>query len=218
MVKTILLVLFSCLTVALARDETSSCRDVTRQTCQGFQSCCARKCGGPHQTSCSEAGGRISQASCECEGRGSTSSSVHHVQGLDHSNICRLAAEGSCSSFRSCCANKCVNPIRLSCSSSGSSLTNTVCQCPSMSSGGSGHFQHTTARSGSSHGGSGGLRETAGEEDFTHTCTRNYHDCTSFRSCCTNRCSGRNVQAQCQESGRTLKNTLCKCGRAFIGI
>jgi len=236
MVKIVFLVLLSCLTAALARDETASCRDVTRQTCNGFQQCCARRCGGPHQTSCTESGSRISTASCNCEGRtGSTHTGT--TQTTDHSNICRLTAEGSCTTFKTCCENRCARPERLSCSvGSGRTLTTAVCQCPVSAMGGSGHFSHTTPRSGSghfshttprsgsghfshstprggsTHGGQGGLQET-GEQDFTHTCTRNYNDCTAFRNCCTNRCPGRSVQSQCQERGGRLTNTICKCGR-----
>jgi len=221
-------ILLCCMTAALARDETSSCRDVTRQTCSGFQQCCARKCGGAHDTSCQESNGRISQANCECRG-GSSAGTAHGVSGsggreIDYSASCKASAHGSCTAFKSCCEGRC-RPIRMSCNSFGSSLTDALCHCPVSA----GSFIHTTpyysgSHSGGSrdthgstsggthaHGGSqSGLRET-GEQDFTSTCARNYHDCTTFRNCCTNRCAGRNVQSQCQERGGRLTNTLCKC-------
>jgi len=217
MAKIIVITVFlCCLTAVLARDETSSCRDVTRQTCAGFQQCCARKCAGAHDTSCQESNGRISLANCECRG-GSTGSHGSHggsTHGeIDHSAICRSQASGSCIYFKNCCNNKCARPARLACSSVGASLTEAVCRCPSSATGSG--FMHTTPYY-SSHGGSSGghgntgLRET-GDQDFTQTCARNYNDCASFRTCCTNRCAGRNVQAQCQERMGSLKNTLCKC-------
>jgi len=223
----VLFILLAFLGVEASRDETAACRDVTRQTCSGFQSCCARKCGGPHQTTCTESFGRISQASCDCESRSPGGSGSSHGRTTDHSTICRLAAEGNCNSFKACCENRCARPARLSCSARGSSLTESVCECPA--SPGTGGFLHTTTSRYGHGGGSphhttpgfghreGGLREHEGEQDFTHTCSRNYHDCTAFRTCCQNRCSGRTIQTQCQERGRELKNTLCKCGRPISG-
>lgn len=222
MVKIIIItVLLCCMTAALARDETSSCRDVTRQTCQGFQQCCARKCGGAHDTSCTESNGRISMANCECRGGSTHAGAVSGSGGreIDYSASCKAQAHGSCNSFKTCCEGRCPRPLRLNCNTHGSSLTDALCHCPASA----GSYIHTTpyypgshsghghSVTGGTHGGTqGGLREH-GDQDFTQTCTRNYHDCTTFRNCCTNRCSGRNVQAQCQERGGRLTNTLCKC-------
>jgi len=223
MIKIIIAILL-CLNVALARDETSSCRDVTRQTCSGFQQCCARKCGGAHDTSCQESNGRISQANCECRGGGSTMGGAHgSVSGsggreIDYSASCRSSAHGSCTAFKSCCEGRC-RPLRMSCNSFGSSLTDALCHCPVSA----GHIIHTTpyysgshsggsrdTHGGQTHGSQTGLRET-GDQDYTQTCARNNHDCMSFRTCCTNRCAGRNVQSQCQESHGRLTNKSCKC-------
>jgi len=229
--KLFLAISFLCLTVVLAGDRTprnnsatttsrpggrttdqsSLCRAVADGSCDSFKTCCRSKCPSPNRLSCNPSDVSLTNASCVCERQRLgpfTAVPGGHLE--DYSSPCSLLANGSCNSFRTCCISKCKYgpPYRLNCSSSGATLTNAVCDCPPPAI----PVVAATSPSGSSHGTTTKFRETVGEEDFTNTCTRHYHDCTSFRACCTNVCGDGFInQVQCEERGGQMKNTMCKC-------
>ena len=133
--------LLSCALIHLATSApsgtTSSCLASEYQTCNRYQQCCANRCNGPHETSCSEEGGRVKTASCQCKNFGAVQTRVTmppstHGRG-DANQTCRtrVGTTGSCDSFKECCRNHCgaKGYSHYACSATNNRISTSTCTC-----------------------------------------------------------------------------------------